>query len=109
MNVATFLAQLTDAGVTLTLTSDDKLRYRAPSGYMTPHRLAFLATNRSKIIANLKAQPHPMPPGVCCPWCRDNRLIDDPQGMRCFVCQRLAFLKFKYGLIRSDCNENEFG
>jgi hypothetical protein len=47
----------------------------------------------------------PMPMGVHCPACQGRRLIDDPKGMRCWDCRRLAWVRRGRSIIRSDCLE----
>lgn len=49
--------------------------------------------------------PEPMPMGVHCPACQGRRLIDDPQGLRCWGCGRIAWVRIKGAIVRADCTE----
>jgi hypothetical protein len=53
--------------------------------------------------------PEPMPKGVICPWCNGQRLIDDPQGCRCWDCGRLAWVAVEGAIVRADYREIDLG
>jgi hypothetical protein len=47
-------------------------------------------------------EPEPMAEGVCCPYCRRRRLVDVPEGCRCWDCGRLAWVIVDGSIIRAD-------
>jgi len=46
--------------------------------------------------------PEEMPAGVSCPWCRGRRLIDGPLGLRCWDCDRMAWVYVLGAIVRLD-------
>lgn len=46
--------------------------------------------------------PEQMPVGVHCPACQGRRLIDDPKGLRCWDCGRLAWVRIVGAIVRAD-------
>jgi len=46
--------------------------------------------------------PEPMPPGVICPWCSGNRFVDALEGLRCWDCGRMAWVRRGRSIIRAD-------
>jgi len=47
--------------------------------------------------------PEEMPQGVYCPSCQGRRLIDDPEGLRCWDCRGLAWVWISGAIVRADC------
>lgn len=46
--------------------------------------------------------PEDMPVGVEYPWCHGRRLIDDPLGLRCWDCDRMAWVYAPGAIVRLD-------
>ena len=103
---------------------DGRLGFDAPDGALTDELLARLRADREAVLAALVKQtdtpeilsgeieqpvdPVPesdeMPPGIHCPFCSCRRFTDEPRGMRCRNCSRLAWLFLPNGsAVRFDC------
>lgn len=53
-----------------------------------------------KIVTGI---PDPMPLGGICPYCESRFLVDDPDGCRCWLCERLAWVTTPDGgIVRAD-------
>ncbi len=47
--------------------------------------------------------PDPMPLGATCPYCESRFLVDDPDAVRCWLCERLAWVTTPdSGIVRAD-------
>jgi hypothetical protein len=48
-----------------------------------------------------------MPVGVICPFCSSRQLVDDPGGMRCRRCSRLAWILVGRSIVRADWEKTD--
>jgi hypothetical protein len=100
------LRELSALGVMLQIDDRGRLSFDAPEGVMTDAMVARVRAYGDALRAILRRSevvgPEPMPRGVNCPWCRGRRLIDDPEGMRCWDCRRLAWVRIVGAIVRAD-------
>lgn len=53
------------------------------------------------------ADREPAARGIGCPWCGPVELLDDPEGLRCGRCERLAWLAVGRSIVRADCLDDD--
>ena len=110
------LRELQAVGVTLFI-QDGRLAFDAPAGVMTDERLARLRADRDAVLAALQSIEQPVGPvpdsdeiplGFNCPFCQCRRFDDEPRGMRCRDCSRLAWLFLADGsVVRVDYEKTD--
>jgi len=130
MAIDGLLADLRAAGVSLSF-EGDRLGFDAPAGALSDDLLARMRADRDGLLAELRggdpepsgpvgvgddrgdvaesaavgdpAEPEPPADLIRCPWCPSAGLSDDPGGLRCSSCGRLAWrATAEGGLVRAD-------
>ncbi len=137
--VENLVSDLQALGVVFSIGADGRLSYDAPRGVVTDEILARIRESGDEVLGIVERieeraaildydagldrreaercslaeviddAPEPMPKGVICPWCNGQRLIDDPQGCRCWDCGRLAWVAVEGAIVRADYREIDLG
>lgn len=124
------LCDLRKAGVNARPRSQG-IELSGPVGALTPELLDRLRADRNELLALLvrseqaveDVEPGPdgarelagsasgrkaAPPGALrCPWCGRADLRDDPEGLRCGRCERLAWVCEGGSMVRADCIDDD--
>jgi hypothetical protein len=99
--------ELRALGVALSIDRNGRLMFDAPEGSVAESVMALIRSHRDELLRLVRSEqvdaPEPMPRGVICPWCRGNRLVDAPDGLRCWDCRRIAWVRRGRSIIRADC------
>lgn len=99
--------ELRTLGVVLSIDAAGRLICDAPEGALSDQVVARIRSHRDELLRLVRSgqvdAPEPMPRGVICPWCRGNRLVDAPDGLRCWDCRRIAWVRRGRSIIRADC------
>jgi hypothetical protein len=84
-------------GVELSIDVDGRLAYDAPADALADDVIEGMRARRDELLALVRGRLDQESavsrgPGLLCPWCRlGDRLGDDPEGLRCDRCGRLAW------------------
>jgi hypothetical protein len=125
--------ELRALGVVLSINRDGRLICDAPEGVVSESVMARIRSHRDDLLGIVERieeragileydagldrreaerralaevindSPEPMPPGVICPWCNGSRLVDALEGLRCWDCGRIAWVRRGRSIIRADC------
>ncbi len=106
------LAVLRSSGVVLSI-EGDRLAFDAPEGVLTDELLDRMRAHREELLGLIgpvessSDDPAPggssVPSSIACPRCRSADLIDEPEGLRCGDCDRLAWFDLPGGgWVRAD-------
>ena len=102
------LADLRASGVVLSIEGDG-LAFDAPEGVLTDELLGRMRAHREELLALIEIEVagsssddlapggSSVPSSIVCPWCRSADLVDEPEGIRCRGCDRLAWLDLPGG------------
>jgi hypothetical protein len=131
--VENLVSDLRALGVVFSIGADGRLSYDAPRGVVTDEILARIRESGDEVLGIVERieeratileydagldrreaerralaevindSPEPMPPGVICPWCNGSRLVDALEGLRCWDCGRIAWVRRGRSIIRADC------
>lgn len=113
-------SELQARGVELSIDPSGGLVFKAPRGVMTDVIKERIRAQREDLLTLLERcdvvdhafcnvdAPEEMPVGVECPWCRGRRLIDDPYGLRCWDCDRMAWVYVPGAIVRLDYPQSGF-
>jgi hypothetical protein len=74
----------------------------ALEGLMAIARPSPTSSAASTTSAPMDPRDEEMPDGVICPHCGSRQLVDDPGGMRCKPCGRLAWILDGPSIVRAD-------
>lgn len=102
--------ELLAAGVVLAVSDAGRLLIDAPRDVLTEDLLARVRADRDGLLALLRGELHnpetaaERMPSITelCPWCGPVRLLDDPNGLRCERCERLAWVFGERSITRAD-------
>lgn len=131
--VENLVSELYALGVVLSIDDRGRLSFEAPKGVMTDELMVGIRSHREELVGIVERieeraaimehdagipradaermarmeviddAPEPMPMGVNCPSCQGRRLIDDPEGLRCWDCGALAWVRIVGAIVRADC------
>ena len=86
------LARCDALGVVLSIAPGGGLAFDGPADAMDDRLLAELRNHRAELVAMLSDGVGIQSPLILCPWCRlGDRLVEDPEGLRCDRCGRAAW------------------
>lgn len=134
MDALVILKELLSLNTVLSINTDGRLAYEAPSGVMTADRLASVRTHRDELLALVERieertaimqfdgglpkeeaerlakqeafQASNERPPTFCPYCGGcSTTIDDSNGCRCSSCTRLAWLNDGASIVRADVSQ----
>ena len=93
------LADLAHLGIRIEARGD-RLRY-SPRSAVTPDLVGQMRAHKAELLAAL--EPSRAAADILCPWCKGSDLADADAGLRCVVCDRIAWVPHEEGgLVRVD-------